>query len=54
MRVTHELLKRGPIRIQEDLLKLIAMSMLFNSISHVCNKCSNIETEGEINRISSA
>ena len=43
----------GPICMQ-DLLKLIAMSMLFNSVSHVCNKRSNVETEGEINSISSA
>jgi len=42
--LTQLIAQRGPIRIQQDLLELIAMSKKFNSISHLLNKCSKSVT----------
>ena len=36
--------QRGPIRIQQDLLELIAMSKKFNSISHIL-KLTNVPSQ---------
>ena len=43
----QDLSHRGPTRIQQDLLKLIAMSNHASSLSHACKRCSGWLTEGD-------
>jgi len=50
----QDLSHRGPIRIQQDLLKLIAMSNHASSLSHACKRCSSWLTEGDSIKMSSA
>ena len=49
----QDLLHRGPTRIQQDLLKLIAMSNHASSLSHACKRCSSWLTEGDSIKMSS-
>ena len=50
----QDLSHRGLTRIQQDLLKLIAMSNYASSLSHACKRYSSWLTEGDSIKMSSA
>jgi len=52
--LAHAVSQRGPILMQQNFLKLIAMSNQINSSSHLWSNNSSPTTDGEINRMSSA